>query len=64
MPGIILDIISPKRYLVQVKEVVWKGHADQIRTRHIPETNLNLPKTHTNYRGSLRKDGIPTGIEK
>ena len=29
MPGRIIDIVSPKSFLVQVKDVVWKRHVDQ-----------------------------------
>ena len=36
MPGKITDIISPNSYLIQVKDVLWKRHTDQLKTREIP----------------------------
>ena len=35
MPGIIIDILSPKS-LVQMKDVVCKRHVDQLKYRQIP----------------------------
>ena len=35
MPGKITDI-SPNSYLIQVKDVLWKRHTDQLKTRGIP----------------------------
>ena len=37
MPGIVTDVISPKSFLVQVKDVVQKRHVDQLKPRQIPE---------------------------
>ena len=42
MPGHIIDIVSPKSYLVQVKDVVWKRHVDQMKLRHIPIGNSDI----------------------
>ena len=36
MPGKIVDIISPKSYLVQMKVVMWKRYTDQSKHRFIP----------------------------
>ena len=36
MPGIVLETISPKSFLIQVNDVVWKRHVDQLRPRQIP----------------------------
>ena len=33
MPGTICEILSPKNYLVQVKDVLWKRHVDQLKLR-------------------------------
>ena len=35
MPGVVTE--SPKRFLVQVRDVVWKRHVSQLRPRQIPE---------------------------
>ena len=41
VPGTIIDILSPKSFLIQVKDVVWKRHVDQLKPRIIPdETSL------------------------
>ena len=39
IPGKIIEILSPKSYLIQVKDVVWKRHVDQLRIREIPLEN-------------------------
>ena len=44
MPGIIIDILSPKCFLVQVKDVVWKRHVDQLKYRQIPMENNGMVK--------------------
>ena len=43
VPGTIIGTISPRNYDVQVGDVVWKRHEEQLRTRFIPSnqfTNL------------------------
>ena len=42
MPGIIIDILSPKSFLVQVKDVVWKRHVDQLKHRQTPMENSSM----------------------
>ena len=37
VPGIIIDILSPRSFLVRVKGVVWRRHFDQLKPRLIPE---------------------------
>ena len=44
LPGTIIDIISPKSFLVQVRDVVWKRHADQLKPRIIP----SMDQSYTN----------------
>ena len=39
MPGNITEVLSPKNFLVEVRDVVWKRHADQLRLRNIPNEN-------------------------
>ena len=42
MPGIIIHILNPKSFLVQVKDVVWKRHVDQMKYRQIPMENSGM----------------------
>ena len=41
LPGKIIDIVSPKNFLVQVKDVIWKRHRDQLKHRDIPLDQFN-----------------------
>ncbi|KAK3791296.1 hypothetical protein RRG08_012483 [Elysia crispata] len=36
IPGVITKTLSPRNFEVQVGDVIWKRHQDQIRPRHIP----------------------------
>ena len=36
IPGSILKIISPRNYEVEIGDVIWKRHEEQIRPRYIP----------------------------
>eukprot|EP00117_Sycon_ciliatum_P015218 scpid18577/ scgid6200/ Retrotransposable element Tf2 155 kDa protein type 1 len=36
VPGVVLSIVSPMNYRIQVDEVVWKRHRNQLRPRSIP----------------------------
>ena len=36
MPGVVIDVLSPKSFLIQIKDVIWKRHVDQLRHRQIP----------------------------
>ena len=51
MPGKIVDIISPKSYLIQVKDVMWKRHTDQLKHRFIPleQCTGELGDKYTSY---------------
>ena len=36
IPGVIAGTVSPRNYDVQVGDVVWKRHEEQLRPRYIP----------------------------
>ena len=60
IPGIVIDIVSPKSFLVQIKEVVWKRHTDQIKPRLLPETNMNLQEEQLGQKKILRQASLDT----
>lgn len=49
IPGIIIKIISPRNYEVQVGDVVWKRHEEQLRPRYIPQ-NTDQPQNDSRMR--------------
>ena len=53
MPGTICEIQSPKNYLVQVKDVLWKRHVDQLKLGYIPigsySNRSDVDMTKTRY---------------
>ena len=75
VPGTIIEVLSPKSCLVQVKDIVWKRHIDQIKLWHVPyeyenmnaETS-NMPSTEilSSYRREeiSKKSGIHTEKNK
>ena len=40
VPGVILSVLSPVNYQVQVEDVVWKRHRNQLRPRSVPLSEL------------------------
>ena len=40
VPGVILSVLSPVNYQVQVEDVVWKRHRNQLRLRSVPLSEL------------------------
>ena len=40
VPGVILSVLSPVNYQVQVEGVVWKRHRNQLRPRSVPLSEL------------------------
>lgn len=61
IPGIIIKIISPRNYEVQVGDVVWKRHEEQLRPRYIPQ-NTDQPQNDSRMRREERIQ-IPEEIE-
>ncbi|XP_028418458.1 uncharacterized protein LOC114543815 [Dendronephthya gigantea] len=67
IPGVVIRIISPRNYDVQVSDVVWKRHEEQLRPRQIPsfenaeqakyerdeQNRLPGENTGTNERGTI-----------
>ena len=52
VPGIIIEIISPKSYMVQIKDVIWKRHEDQLKHRKIPEIENKEKVVERELKGS------------
>ncbi|KAK3734689.1 hypothetical protein QZH41_002109 [Actinostola sp. cb2023] len=47
VPGVIIGTISPRNYEVQVGDIVWKRHEEQMRPRYIPSTQCSeLTRDH------------------
>lgn len=40
--GKVVEIISPRNYKVQVGDVIWKRHEEQLRNRFVPSSSLEL----------------------
>ena len=53
-------MLSPKNFLVEVKDVLWKRHSDQLRLRSIPNENYkNFKAQQTVYPTAIEThDGI------
>ena len=38
IPGTIVETVSPRNFEVQVGDIIWKLHQEQLRPRFIPST--------------------------
>ena len=60
LPGKIIEDLSPKSYLIQVRDVTWKRHSDQLRKREVTYSGEELKKdtnlTMQNPDMSVRND--------
>ncbi|KAK3691651.1 hypothetical protein RRG08_044871 [Elysia crispata] len=61
IPGVITKTLSPRNFEVQVGDVIWKRHQDQIRPRHIPLKEPH-PPGHGRETGPPRISG--TGVSQ
>ncbi|KAK3798940.1 hypothetical protein RRG08_035567 [Elysia crispata] len=61
IPGVITKTLSPRNFEVQVGDVIWKRHQDQIRPRHIPLKEPH-PQGHGRETGPPRISG--TGVSQ
>ena len=61
IPGVITKTLSPRNFEVQVGDVIWKRHQDQIRPRHIPLKEPHSPG-HGRETGPPRISG--TGVSQ
>jgi len=71
VPGKIVGVISPRNYDVQVGDVIWKRHEEQLRTRYVPNSlftgtatgtfqNTSLSRSETPLEGLLLPIDVPT----
>ena len=42
VPGIIMDVLSPRSFIIQVNDAIWKRHVDQIKQRMLPKENKEV----------------------
>ena len=62
VPGLITGTVSPRNYDVQVGEVVWKRHEEQLRPRYILTTQYTESKQSEHQRSE--QDLFPSVIDE
>ncbi|KAL8608281.1 hypothetical protein ACOMHN_042148 [Nucella lapillus] len=60
IPGAIIKVLSPRNFDVQVGDVMWKRHQDQLRPRQITMNTLQQGKEDQGKAGSYRNYGSPS----
>ena len=64
IPGTIVKIISPRNYEVEIGDVIWKRHEEQIRPRYIPRTQERepTPSQFSEPRTSAGEEQMPSQL--
>ena len=60
VPAVIASVLSPMNYQVQVEDVLWKRHRNQLRPRFVPQSNLQGESTVSSEVPTV-PSAVPTG---